>query len=205
MSTVGRLTNLGLAQPPKWLPSCVHYETIMGSMAYGVSTDSSDFDVYGFCIPPKEDVFPHLKGEIQGFGRQKNNFEQYSQHHLRDKDALGGKGRDYDITIYSIVKYFTLAMENNPNIVDSLFTPATCVQTCSQIGSMVREKRRIFLHKGCWPKFKGYSFAQLNKVYTTQNDKDIVEIRRFEDEHNIDHSTTYNDLMYEIKKRDMVI
>lgn len=38
------------------------YETIMGSVAYGVNTDTSDFDTVGFCIPNKDIVFPHLRG-----------------------------------------------------------------------------------------------------------------------------------------------
>lgn len=163
-SVVARLTDQKLALPPKWLPNSVAYETIMGSMAYGVSSDSSDMDVYGFCIPPKDMVFPHLAGEIMGFGRQKERFEQFQQHHIKDADALGGTGRDYDLTIFSLVKYFQLAMENNPNVIDSLFTPVTCVLHSTRIGEMVRDKRRDFLHKGSWHKFKGYSYSQLHKM-----------------------------------------
>ena len=66
MSTLQRLTDRGLVRPPRWLPANVQYETIMGSVAYGVSSDTSDVDVYGWAIPPKEDVFPHLRGEIPG-------------------------------------------------------------------------------------------------------------------------------------------
>lgn len=48
----------------------------MGSIAYGVFADQSDRDIYGFCILPKEDVFPHLAGEIPGFGQPKMCFAQ---------------------------------------------------------------------------------------------------------------------------------
>ena len=68
MSTLERLTDRGLIKPPKWLPGNVQYETIMGSVAYGVSSDTSDVDVYGWAIPPKDDLFPHLRGEVPGFG-----------------------------------------------------------------------------------------------------------------------------------------
>jgi predicted nucleotidyltransferase len=163
-SVVEQLTTKKLLQPPKWLPSSVAYETIMGSVAYGVESDTSDMDVYGFCIPHKESIFPHLSGEIPGFGRQIQRFEQFQQHHIQDADALGGKGREYDLTIFSIVKYFQLAMENNPNVIDSLFTPVRCVLHSNQIGQMVRERRRDFLHKGAWHKFKGYSYSQLHKM-----------------------------------------
>jgi hypothetical protein len=32
---------------PPWLPMNCHYLTMMGSVAYGVSSDTSDMDVYG--------------------------------------------------------------------------------------------------------------------------------------------------------------
>ena len=168
MSTVGKLTERRLIQPPKWLPNSVQYETIMGSVAYGVSSDTSDMDIYGFCVPEKGLVFPHLRGEILGFGRQMPRFEQWQEHHVLDKDALGGQGRTYDIVVYSIVKYFQLCMENNPNMIDSLFTPHTCVLHSTGIGTLVRESRRLFLHKGAWPKFKGYSYQQVHKMNSKQ-------------------------------------
>ncbi|WP_219988771.1 nucleotidyltransferase domain-containing protein [Leucothrix pacifica] len=151
---------------PKFLKSAIQYEVIMGSMAYGVSNDSSDMDVYGFAIPPKDYVFPQLRGEIPGFDSFSLKFEQYQQHHIVDPDALGGKGREYDFTIYSIVKYFRLLADNNPNIIDSLFVPDNCVLHSSDIGDMVRDNRRLFLHKGCWAKFKGYAYGQMHKIRT---------------------------------------
>ena len=159
-----RLTDRGLIKPPRWLPGNVQYETIMGSVAYGVSSDTSDVDVYGWAIPPKDDLFPHLRGEVPGFGTPRPRFEQYEEHHVQDYDALAGRGRTYDLTIYGIVKFFNLAMENNPNIIDSLFTPVNCVLHSTRVGNLVREHRRLFLHKGAWPKFKGYAYSQLHKL-----------------------------------------
>jgi predicted nucleotidyltransferase len=153
-----------LIHPPSWLPENTHYLTVMGSIAYGTNTDTSDFDVYGFAIPKKEDIFPHLKGEISGFGRQIQRFDQYQEHHIKDEDALGGRGREYDFTIFNIVRYFQLAMENNPNVLDSLFTPSDCVLHVSAVGTLVRDNRKLFLHKGCIPKLKGYAFSQLHKA-----------------------------------------
>ena len=168
MSTVQQLLDKKLIQPPKFLPGSIHYETIMGSVAYGVSSDTSDMDIYGFCVPPKDMVFPHLRGEIPGFGRQIQRFEQWQQHGIDDKDALGGKGRVYDFSIYSIVKYFGLCMENNPNMIDSLFTTQSCVLHCTQVGNLVRENRKLFLHKGAWHKFKGYAYSMVHKMNSKQ-------------------------------------
>ena len=168
MSTVQRLADRGLIKPPRWLPGNVQYETIMGSVAYGVSSDSSDVDVYGWAIPPKEDIFPHLRGEIPGFGEEAKRFGVYQEHHVEDRDALAGHGRTYDLTVFGIVKFFALAMENNPNVIDCLFTPATCVLHSTRVGNLVRENRRLFLHKGAWPKFKGYAYSQLHKIAIKQ-------------------------------------
>jgi predicted nucleotidyltransferase len=151
---------------PSFLSGGMQYEVIMGSVAYGVSHDSSDMDVYGFCIPPRDYVFPHLRGEIMGFSTPGPMFDQYQEHHIHDASALAGKGREYDLAIYSIVKYFRLCMENNPNMIDSLFVPSRCVLHSTPIGDMVRESRTQFLHKGAWHKFKGYAFAQMRKLKT---------------------------------------
>lgn len=159
---------------PNFLKNNLHYEVIMGSFAYGVSSDMSDVDIYGFCIPPKDIVFPHTGGEIFGFGKQKKRFENYQKHHIKDPNLE----REYDIDIFNIVKYFNLVMQNNPNMIDSLFVPERCVIHSTSIGRMVREKRKIFLHKGCIHTYRGYSFAQLHKIEVknpTGKRKELIE------------------------------
>jgi predicted nucleotidyltransferase len=159
-SAVNRLAKKGLISPPGFVVGSVQYETIMGSESYGVSSGASDHDVYGFCIPPKEILFPHLSGEIFGFGKQLKRFEQYQENHVAEEAKV------WDISIYSIVKYFQLVMENNPNMIDSLFTPVRCVLHITKIGNMVRDARRMFLHKGSYHKFRGYSYSQVHKMKT---------------------------------------
>jgi predicted nucleotidyltransferase len=163
-SITADLARQGIAHPPAFLPANMHYETLMGSVAYGVSSDASDMDVYGWCIPPRDEVFPHLRGEVVGFGTPRPRFSSYQEHHLIDPQALAGKGRSHDLTIYNIVDYFQLVMKNNPNMIDSLFTADTCVLHITRIGQMVREKRKSFLHKGCWHTFKGYAYRQITKM-----------------------------------------
>ena len=155
-----------ISAAPDFLKDSIQYEVVMGSTAYGVSNDSSDLDIYGFAIPPKDYVFPHLRGEIPGFDAFELKFEQFQQHHITDAAARGGRGRTYDLTIYSIVKYFRLLMENNPNIIDSLFVPEHCVLHATDVAKLLRSKRQLFLHKGCWVKFKGYAYGQMHKIRT---------------------------------------
>lgn len=204
MSTVAMLTEKGIAHPPRWLPTNVQLEVLMGSVAYGVSGDTSDMDVYGFAIPPKDDVFPHLRGEIPGFGRQVQRFGQYQEHHLRDPDAMAGRGRTYDVQIFSIVKFFQLAMDNNPNMVDALFVPANCVLHITKVGTMVRERRRLFLHKGAFPRYKGYSYAQGTKLRDLDDDPEARDLRALELELGIDHDTTFEAVAGEMRRRGLL-
>lgn len=44
IQTIQMLTKKGLASPPNWLCDNVIYATIVGSFAYGVSSDTSDCD-----------------------------------------------------------------------------------------------------------------------------------------------------------------
>lgn len=159
-SVVDKLIKRGLVTPPPFIKNHIQYEVVVGSVSYGVKDTDSDIDIYGFCIPPKYMIFPHLQGEIVGFGRQQKRFDQWQQHHVEDSEAR----KQYDISIYNIVRYFHLCMENNPNMIDSLFVPRRCIIHSTQIGERVREKRRIFLHKGAWFKFKGYAYSQVHKM-----------------------------------------
>ena len=173
-SIVKNLIKKQMITPPHYLMDGLQYEVMMGSVAYGVSDNTSDVDIYGFTIPPKDMVFPHLRGEILGFGNQIKRFEQYQQHHIVDIT----KDKEYDLQIYSIIKYFQLCMENNPNMIDSLFVPQRCVLYQTKIGNIIRENRKIFLHKGSWHKFKGYAFSQMKKMRTKNPEgkrKEIIE------------------------------
>lgn len=180
-----KLTNL---DGNHWIPDNVSYCTIMGSVAYGVSSDTSDCDIYSFGIPPKTELFPHLKGEIVGFGNAKNTnnrFSNFQQHHIIDV----GAEKEYDINFYNIVDYIQLVMENNPNMIDSLFTPEFCVLHITRVGQMIREKRKMFLHLGSWHTFKGYSYAQLKKA---GSQKRVGKRKATVEEHGYDPKFAYN-------------
>lgn len=166
-SHVRQLVKRQLIKPghnmPSFVPESIQYEVIMGSFAYGCSSDNSDTDIYSFCIPDKKVVFPHLNGEIDGFGSQKKRFEQWQTSEtsqIIDPD----KGISYDINVYNIVKYFHLAMGCNPNLLDSLYVPIRCITEMTPIGEHVRANRKIFLSKKAWHTFKGYAYAQLSDI-----------------------------------------
>ena len=169
---------------PSFIEHNTHYLCMMGSVAYGCSEDYSDMDIYGWCIPPKGYVFPHLSGYIKGFGKQPPNFECWQEHHIFDKD----KKREYDISIFGIVRYFQLVTENNPNMLDSLFVPRNCVLHSTQASELLRENRRLFLHKGACGKYKGYSFSQFKKCKTREKEPELEHLLHLEKYYGLPHS-----------------
>ena len=156
-----QLRSKNLLTCKRWVVDGCQLLTQTGSVAYGVSGSTSDVDIYGFCIPPKDVVFPYSVGtEILGFGTPGERFDQWQQYHIKPPD----REVTYDCTVFGIVRYFQLCMQCNPNMIDSLFTPRRCILHTTPIGEMVRENRRLFLHKGAWHTFKGYAFAQMHKI-----------------------------------------
>ncbi len=159
-SIVQKLNKLGLLSAQQPFIFDTEYEAIMGSFAYGVSGNTSDIDLYAFCVPPKDYVFPHLTGYINGFGPSPQNFEVFQQHHIK----IENEEKEYDIQVYSIVRMFHLCADGNPNMVDALFVPDRCVLLQSNIARLMRDRRRMFLHKGCYHRYKGYAYAQLKRL-----------------------------------------
>lgn len=114
------------------------YKTVVGSKAYGIDTPESDTDIKGITIAPKEYYFG-LK-----------NFEQQEI------------GKDY--TIYAINKFVKLARDNNPNIIEMLYTDPKHILFINKYGERLRENRDLFLSKKAKFSFSGYAIAQLKRI-----------------------------------------
>lgn len=201
-----KLEKKGLIRPPSFVVSNTMYLTIMGSVSYGVADTSDkskipDNDLYGFCIPPKEYIFH--RDEIPGFGTVGPRFEQWQQHHCLDEDAHGGKGQSYDFQLFSIVKFFELCRQGNPNLLDSLFTPENCILHCTQIGRMVRDNRKLFVSKEIWKKFRGYAFSQAHKIQSKEH-PEVDRIIDFENSHGIPNTTKFSEVVQEMKNRKLL-
>jgi predicted nucleotidyltransferase len=169
-----------LIHPPDWLVSNTHYLVISGSISFGTNLDTSDFDCLGWAIPRKNMIFPYTEaGYIKGFGKSPPEFDQWIKHHIFDKDAQGGVGRTYDLTIFGIVKYFNLCLTGNPSSVETLFVDHDCILHCSQIAQMVRDERKIFLSKSIIPALRGYAMSMYrkctNKGLTGRRVKEVEE------------------------------
>ncbi len=179
MRNFRQVTELGLINDhPRWITDNIVYETIVGSFAYGVSSDTSDADIYGVCIPPKDEVFPY-RSRVFLFDKIPETFEQYIKHGTFCSD----EARKYDFTIFSIVKAFKLWSESNPNSLEMLYTSNECIITQTAMFKNIRDNANVFLSKKCYNTFINYLYSQIHKakIKNPQGErKNLVESHGFD-------------------------
>ena len=123
----------------KYVEEHTIFETIVGSRAYGIHNEDSDYDKAGVMIPGTE-YFYGL-----------NKFEQF-------------QGYETDKVIYEIRKIIKLISENNPNCLDLLFSPSHCLIKNSKYWERIQENANLFISKKCKYTFSGYAIAQLQRI-----------------------------------------
>lgn len=180
MTIIDKALAAEVIHPPAFLPTNTHYLINSGSHSYGCSGPESDWDVVGWCIPPKDIVLPHTVGRVQGFDLGGNKFDQWQEHHIKFGDS------EYDFTVYNVVTFFKLVADNNPNMIDALYAPESAIRHITRLGQLVRDNRNLFLHKGAWHRFRGYAHSQLHKLRTskpTGKRAELVEKFGFDSKH----------------------
>jgi hypothetical protein len=115
-----------------------------GSHAYGTNTESSDEDFKGIIIPPRE----YYLGTV-------NRLEQIEL-----------KAPNPDCVIYELRKFFILALDSNPNIIEVLHTDQSDHLVVDEIGEIILDHKYDFLSKKAKHTFLGYSVSQLKRIKT---------------------------------------
>lgn len=115
-----------------------------GSHAYGTNTPASDEDFKGIAIPPQ-------------------NYFLGTMHRFEQAEL---KAPDPDAVIYDIRKFFNLAADCNPNIIEVLHTDASDHFIVDKIGEEILAHKDDFLSKKIKFTFMGYSVAQLKRIKT---------------------------------------
>lgn len=113
-----------------------------GSHAYGLNIATSDVDEKGICMMTSPAYLYGLK-----------KFEQ--------KDTWSD---GVDRTIYDIRKFFNLALECNPNIIEVLYVDDSDILKMTKVGRVIRENRDIFLSTKARNSFVGYAISQLKRI-----------------------------------------
>ena len=71
---------------------------------------------------------------------------------------------DEDIILYEIKKFVELALDNNPNICDILFTDNDAIIYANKKGRKLLNNKDIFISKKTKFTFSGYALSQLNRI-----------------------------------------
>jgi uncharacterized protein len=129
-----------------WLQDGTIFLTEHGSQAYGTSTPTSDTDYKGVCIPPSKYFHGYLE-----------RFDQFEHHHTPD------------LVIYDIRKFFKLAADCNPSIIEVLFTDEQNHKILTPLGNKLLAHRQSFISKKAKHTFSGYAVSQLRKLMRSKD------------------------------------
>lgn len=128
-----------------------------GSQLYGTATPESDTDYSGIFIAPEEFYFGLDKVEEVDCSIISKNEDGKN-----NKDAVDKK-------FYEFRKFVRLAIDNNPNIISTLFVPDKNIVFINEFGRELLDNAHLFPWKGCYSKFKGYAQSQKKKMTVKPN------------------------------------
>lgn len=152
----------------KTITPYVEYLAVVGSHAYGTAQPTSDIDIRGIAIPPKEYQLCFDK-----------HFEQYDAIHTIENYPFGNLIKRYadshtiqykqedkvDQCIYDLKKFFSLAAACNPNVIEILYVDDPEVLISTRIGQTLRFNKDKFLSARAKFTYSGYAFSQLKRIH----------------------------------------
>jgi len=133
---------------------------LTGSQAYGMATESSDTDIGGILIPPKDYFlgFFHTFHQTLDIGP---TIERFKDHPLLQKNDQKIEG-----TIYGIKKFLKLCSDCNPNMIERLWIePEDFIFMGPEFERLI-EVRDLFLSTKARFTFSGYAFSQIKRIKT---------------------------------------
>jgi predicted nucleotidyltransferase len=125
-----------------WLSKGLSYVTVHGSVAYGTNTPESDIDIKGWFIPTPKYYLGFL-----------NKIEQVQLN-------------EPDLSFFEIKKFLKLAIEANPNVLETIFTEPEDHIFVSPIGQKLLDIKESFLSKKAFHTMQGYLWSQCHRLET---------------------------------------
>lgn len=122
----------------------VVYRVLLGSRAFGLNTESSDEDRRGVYLPPADWHWGLVKPPEQAEVFQPGVEE----------------------TIWEVEKFVRLALQANPNILETLWSPV--VLFADETGEELRSIRTAFLSKHLYQTYSGYVLSQFRLMQKKQ-------------------------------------
>ena len=123
-----------------------------GSHMYGLATPKSDVDFMEVFLPTPEDVLGLKAVDI-----------------VDASTKSSGAGRrntadDVDDARYTLQAYLQLLLANNPNILETLFTPVDVMEVCDPVMMPLLEHPEKVVCKRSYKSFCGYATSQRHKL-----------------------------------------
>ena len=144
----------------------------VGSTMYGTTTENSDDDMLGIFMPTIDYVIGRKRVDTVEF------LTNASDSGIRNK-----KG-DIDYKFYSLTKWFHLAINNNPNILEILFSPQNCILHETDEWKKIRDNKELFLSLKSYHSFKGYAFGQMERLGIKSGNntgrKDLIALYQYD-------------------------
>ncbi len=112
---------------------------LAGSRAHGLAREGSDTDTRGVCIPPER----YLIG-----------LSAFEQHESENRDHV----------TYALAKFVRLALQGNPNVLETLYVDPGDVLFANEAGRELLAARDLFLSKHAGRRFMGYALDQLKRM-----------------------------------------
>lgn len=120
----------------------IAYEYVRGSHAYGTNVETSDKDIGGVFICPKDMIMGLRMGYVEQVDDER-----------------------HDTVYYELGRWIELLMKSNPTALESLFVPTDCIiGDVHPAVQLILDNRDKFITKQCLDPLLGYSFNQIKKA-----------------------------------------
>lgn len=138
--------------------------SLSGSHAYGMATPTSDYDYKGIVIPPMSSYIGLLGSFENLVGLEV--YKHYQIGLLKDDPRVQGSdpNKSPDMQVMELTKFVSLALANNPSVIETLFTDDSEVLICNDIIRPLIDNRDKMLSKQVKARFCGYAVSQLNRI-----------------------------------------
>lgn len=142
-----------LATPGPDLRQFVILRVAVGSRAFGLATDASDEDRRGVFLPPAELNWSLFKPPEQ---------VEYASEDIEEVD-------------WELEKFLRLALQANPNILETLWSPL--VLHVTDLGQELRTMRGAFLSRHLYKTYSGYVLSQFRLMKKNHDRKGTYKVK----------------------------
>ncbi|MBE7463248.1 MAG: nucleotidyltransferase domain-containing protein [Planctomycetes bacterium] len=133
----------------------VFYKVLVGSRAFGLADEQSDEDERGVYLPPAD-----WHWSLQPLPEQIEFKRMPDGRWLDHNEQTDGD----DVCWWELEKFLRLALKANPNVLEVLYVPESCILHADVWGQRLRALAPSFLSKYLYQTYSGYVLSQFRKM-----------------------------------------